>query len=115
MQHDGKIETCHFCGPLFINKNATREQLPQIKYKKISISKYFKKGNATAGSGPPKYTFQRHQPKMHSVWFNYPYNYINTRDNNNDPTNLVNADNEHLPEEPEVEKEEHFDDAYDPT
>ena len=52
---------------------------------------------------------------MHSVWFNYPYNYINTRDNNNDPTNLVNADNEHLPEEPEVEKEEHFDDAYDTT
>ena len=76
-------------------KNSIREQLLQVNHKHGSRPKYINKDTDSSGSGPPKATFQRHQQKVNSVWFNYPHDYINTRYNNNEPTCLVNSTGEH--------------------
>ena len=80
------------------------EQIFQINHKHCFIPKCFNKNTDTARYGPPKAIFQRHQPTVNSVRFNDPYDSINTRDNTNDPTPLVHATGEYLPEEPEVEE-----------
>ena len=41
MEHDGKLSTCPFQGPLFTMKKVTMEQLLQINNKHGSRTKYF--------------------------------------------------------------------------
>ena len=60
--------------------------------------KKFNKDTAISDSGTPKDTFQRHQPKVNPAHKNDPYELINNRDTNNEPTTLVNVTDEHLTE-----------------
>ena len=85
----------------------------QIHHKHGTRQKYSNKDTDTSGSGTPKTTFQHHQPKVNQVQLNEPYEYINTRDNTNEYTPLVNETDEHLPEEEETEEEDYFDDFRD--
>ena len=62
----------------------------------------------TPDSDPPKYIFQCHQPKADYVHFNDTCEFINSRDTKNETTPLVNANDDHLTEEPEVEEEDYF-------
>ena len=86
----------------------------QINHKHGSIPKDSHKDTNTSGSVPPKYNFQHHQPKLYSVRFNDPYNSINTKDNTNESTPLVNSTNENLPEEEYKEGEKYFEYAHEP-
>ena len=114
MQHYSKLETCPFRGPFLINKNDTREHTIQIKHKHGYRPKEFNNDTDTSGSGSPKSTFQHYQTKVNSVQFNDIYDYINTRDTNNEPTPLINTTDERLTEEIEVQGEEYFEDLHEP-
>ena len=89
MKYDSKPEKCPLYGPLFIKK-ARRENLLQIIQNTGSITKAFNKDTDTSCSGTPKAKLQRHQPKINSVLYNNPCDFINTRDTNNESTPLVN-------------------------
>ena len=53
------------------------------KYPKTSTK------NDTSIPYPPKATISRHQPKVNSVSFEYPYNQINNMENTNYDTHLI--------------------------
>ena len=82
-------------------------QLKNIFYNNIkhgSILKYFNKNIDTSISGPPKITLVRHKPKVNLVYFVSPYDYINTMDNANNETHIVDVHEEHSIEYDEEEK-----------
>ena len=100
-----------FTGSLVLQLRGYKEKAHKTNQKHASRKKCFNKDTDISGSGPPKSTFQCHQPKLNSFHFNNPYDSINTKYNTNEPTPLVNATDEYLPEEPEVEEEDYFYDA----
>ena len=89
--HDGILETCHFKGPFLNKKKSTREKKLIINHKHGSIPKYFNKNIYTSKSGLPKVAFIIHKPIVNSVLFVDPYYHINTMDNKNEATHLVNS------------------------
>ena len=91
MQHDIKLETYPFIGPLFINKKESTEHILQNNHKHGSITKDLNRNIDTSISGPSKYTLVRHKPKVNLVRFFDPYDHINPMDNTNDETHLVDT------------------------
>ena len=89
---------------LIHQENTSREQLLKINHEHGSRPKEFTKDSDISGSGTPKSTFKHHQPKVNPVHFNFPYEFINTRDNTNGPTPLVNETDENIIEESEAEE-----------
>ena len=85
-------------------KKATQEQLLQINHKHISSPKCFNKGTDTSGYGPPKATFQRHQPKVNPFCLNDPCGFINISNTKNEHTPLVNTTEELITEEPKEDE-----------
>ena len=77
MRHYGKLENCPFRVPLFIKKNAAREQLLQNNHTNVSRPKYFNKNTDTSSSDPLKARIARHQLKINSVRFKDTYDHIN--------------------------------------
>ena len=76
---------------MFKKENSRREQHLKFNHRHGSRKKEFNKNTDISGSGTPKATFQCHQPKLITVHLNDRHEYINTRDNNNEPTHPVNA------------------------
>ena len=113
MQYGGKLETCHFRGPFFINKKVSIEQLLQNNHNHGSGPKDFNKNIEISWSGPPKHTFVQHKPQVNSVRFLNPYDHINTMESNNDSTHLSNSYEKHIIDK--YEKENAFYDVVENT
>ena len=77
MHNYGKLETCHFRNPLFINKNSEIEYIIHKNHRHGSIPIYFNNNIDTSSSGTPKATCVQHKPKVHSLHFVDPYDHIN--------------------------------------
>ena len=99
MQHDGKLETCPFRGPIFIKKKSEIEKLFQNNNNNGLMPKYFNKNIDTSTLGSSKLTFVWHKDKVNSFHFFDPYDHINTMYNNNEDTHLLNAHEEHITKE----------------
>ena len=91
MQHDGKLDTFTFIGPLFIKKNAAREYLLNKNLKNVSQPKHFNKNTDTSNSAPLKAKIDHRRPKVNSVCFEYPYNHINHMYNSHDYAHLIDT------------------------
>ena len=89
MNHDGKLETWTFRGPLLIKNKVEIEQLHQNNNKNGLRPKESKKNIDTSRLAPPKATIYCHKPKVNSVRFEDPCDHINNMDNANDDTHLI--------------------------
>ena len=91
MQHDGKLETCSFRGPLFTKEESAREQLLKNNNKNGSRHKYFNKNTDTSNTALSQDTIDFHPPKVNSVCFEEPYDHINRIWNTHDYTHIIDA------------------------
>ena len=66
MQHDGKLETCPLRVPLFINKQASIEQLPQNNHRNGSRPKDLNKNSDTSNRDHPQAKIACHSPKSNT-------------------------------------------------
>ena len=84
MKNDRKLETCHFRLPLFLNKKPVWEQLFQKNHKNGSWPKDFNRNTDTYNTSTPQDTIYFHWPKVNSVRFEEPYEYINPMSNSHE-------------------------------
>ena len=96
MQPDGKLETCPFIGPLFINKKSSREELFQNNHQNGSQSKDFNKNTDTSNTASPLSTISRHRPRVNPVRFEGPYNHINPMENIHEDTHLIDTQKQNI-------------------
>ena len=96
MYHYVKLETCPFRGPLFVKKKASIEQILQSNLIKGSRPKDFNKNTDTSSLDPPKAKISCHWPKIKAVWFEDPQDQINSMENRNYATHLIDAHEEHI-------------------
>ena len=89
MQHNGKLDSFLFIGPLFRKKHLPREQLLHNNNTNGSLIKYFNKHTDIYNTARPRDTIARHWPKVNSVCFEDPYDHINPMENKNDETHLI--------------------------
>ena len=105
MQHDWKLETFTFRGPLFITKKSAREQLLQKNHKNGSRPKEFNKNTDTSNTAPPQATIGRHLSKVNSIRFKDPYDHINPMENTHEDTHPLDTHIEKNREDSEDEEE----------
>ena len=96
-----KIGSITFQGSIFIKKKAEIDHLPQNNHKHGSRPKDFNNKFDNSISSPPRDITYRHKPKVNSVRFEYPYNHINTMENNNNDNHLIDAHDDHTREDAE--------------
>ena len=95
MKHYGKLDTCPFRGPVFINKKAPGEEILQKNHKNGSPPKGFNKSTDTSNTDSHKAKIARHWPKVNSVHFEDPYYRINPMYNTHDDTHIIDTHEEH--------------------
>ena len=59
MQHNGKLETCPFRGPLFIKNKSSRQQLLRNNHKMDHSTKTSTENTDTSNTAPPQATIDR--------------------------------------------------------
>ena len=91
IQNDGKLETCPFRGPLFINKRLSREQLLKNNHKNGSQPKYFNKNSDTSNTSTTHEKIAHHRPKVNSFRSEDPYDHIHPIENIHDDTHIIDT------------------------
>ena len=74
---------------MFVNKNSAREQRLQKITKMDHDQRTSKKKDDISNTTPPQDNISRHQPKLNSVHFEYPYKYIKHMDNIHEEVHLI--------------------------
>ena len=91
IQHDGKLEKFPFRWTLLVKKKSEKKHLLQNNNKNISRLEDFNKNTDTSNLDPLKAKIYFHQLKLDLVFFDYPYNQINTMENTKYDTPLIDA------------------------
>ena len=99
------LEDFPFRGPLYIHKNAPREQHIQKNHKNWSRPNNFNKNKDTSNNTDPHQdTISCPRPKLNSVHFEDPYEHINPMENTHEDTHLIDTQEKDI-EDNEVEQE----------